>query len=296
MIKQPKTSNVNKNFAPNPATYKGGYDNYNTSTNGKNPYTGAVPKSISAHQIQDSVAGPSYGPAYKTDAGDWWEPANWGGKQPQEYNDHIAEEQKAGRARWERIEAEKAAARNRKPVRKQYELPKVADDYDRMGDMDYSYNNDAPTQNSSAGDLSATYDRNTSGLLSGLLGDELSPDGARGVSDLQRSLSADAKSEIEQESQARNSQTGVENNQLEQEGLAQQAQLYGQINDRAQSQMGLAQQMQSSRMKDQMAQMQAYATKFGSMNFRNADTARGNMFDTMFKNNLFDSPNGGSPQ
>lgn len=260
------------------------------SLNGENPYKG--PRQAG---YQLAPAG-SYGPAYKDSSGSWARPAYWHGKQPQEYIDYMAEQQKEDRARWEREQAEKAAARNRKPVKQQYELPTVADGYDRMGDMDYSYNNDAPKQNSNAGDLSATYDRNTSGILGGLLGGELSPDGARGVSDLQRSLSSDAKSEIEQDSQARNSQTGVENNQLEQEGMAQQANLYGQINERAQSQMGLAQQMQSSRMKDHMAQMQAYTTKFGPMNFRNAKRIRYNMFDTMFRQNLFDSPNGGLPQ
>ena len=256
------------------------------------------------------------GPAYQQPDGSWYRPTNYNGKQPQAYLDYMAERQNQytqDRMRYyQEKEAERKAAAEKRQrdidyrtgVTKQetdhryggqkaYPMPQIEDDYERMGAPDYSYNNDAPNQNANAGDLSATYDRNTAGLLSGLLGDGLSPDGARGIADLQRGLAADAKSEIEQDAQARNAQGGVGGNQLEQEGLAQQAQLYGQINDRAQSQMGLAQQMQSSRMQDHMAQMKTWAANqkkhwgLSNRNFFEADYSMRNMFDQMFRQGLF---------
>lgn len=280
------------------------------SLDGKNPYTGGrAPGYENAHPQ-------SYGPAYKNADGNWFRPAYWHGEQPKEYVDYMAERQRQyteDRLRKQREqEAEKKAAAEKRQRdidyrtgvtkqesdkryggQKSYPMPQIEDDYESMAAPDYSYNNDAPNQNANAGDLSATYDRNTAGLLSGLLGDGLSPDGARGIADLQRGLSADAKSEIEQDAQARNAQGGVGGNQLEQEGLAQQAQLYGQINDRAQSQMGLAQQMQSSRMQDHMAQMQTWAANQkkhwgkSSRGFLTADTSMRNMFDQMFRQGLF---------
>ena len=257
------------------------------------------------------------GPAYQQPDGEWYRPANYNGKQPQAYIDHMAERQNQytsdldlarrraeaekirKRKQWEsdrdyRTQAEQQERDGRYGGQKSYAIPQIEDNYERMADPNYTYNNDAPSQNSNAGDLSAAYDRNTAGLLSGLLGDGLSPDGARGLDDFQRGLAADAKSEIEQDAQARNSQGGIGSNQLEQEGLAQQANLYGQINDRAQSQMGLAQQMQSSRLKDHTAQMQTWAANIKKhwgknyhQNFAAADARMGNMFDTMFRQGLF---------
>ena len=257
------------------------------------------------------------GPAYRQPDGSWYRPANYNGKQPQAYIDHMAKRQSQytadrdlarrqaeaekirKRKQWEsdrdyRTQADQQERDRRYGGQKSYAIPQVEDNYERMADPNYTYNNDAPSQNSNAGDLSAAYDRNTAGLLSGLLGDGLSPDGARGLADFQRGLAADAKSEIEQDAQARNSQGGIGSNQLEQEGLAQQANLYGQINDRAQSQMGLAQQMQSSRLKDHTAQMNTWAAnikKHWNKNYHQgfgaADIRMGNMFDQMFRQGLF---------
>ena len=275
------------------------------NVNRRNPYTGPrAPGYETAHPE-------SYGPAYQTPDGSWYRPAYWHGNQPQEYLDYIQEEsrkwteqlarEKAQReaeekARIEKYEKDREYRTGVAPQesdkryggQKAYPSPQIEDTYERMDAPNYSYKNDAPTQNSNAGDLSATYDRNTSGLLSGLLGDS-----ARGVADLQRGMSSDAQSQIEHESQTRNAQGGVGGNQLEQEGLAQQAQLYAQINDRGKSQMGLAQSLQSARLQDHMSQMQTWAQNNkkrmgrGSVGFREADMNMRNMFDTMFREGLF---------
>lgn len=279
-----------------------------TSTESSKPTTKKA--DFSNHTFKNS------GPAYQQPDGSWFRPNYYKGQQPQAYLDYMAERQqqytseremarrraeadkKSKQEKWEgdrdyRTQADQQQRDSRYGGQNSYAIPQVEDNYERMGAPDYSYNNDAPNQNANAGDLSATYDRNTAGLLSGLLGDGLSPDGAQGLSDLQRGLAADAKSEIEQDAQARNAQGGVGGNQLEQEGLAQQANLYAQINDRAQSQMGLAQQMQSSRLKDHTAQMQTWAAnqkkhwgKYGR-GFATADVTMKNMFDQMFRQGLF---------
>ena len=282
------------------------------SLDGKNPYN--APRA----QGYENASPESYGPAYKNTDGDWFRPAYWHGKQPQEYLDDMEQRQKdytdelnrkrqqsesdrlRNKQQWEgdrdyRTQADQQETDKRYGGQNAYEIPQVEDDYERMANPDYRYNNDAPNQNSNAGDLSAAYDRNTSGLLSGLLSNEgLSPDGIRGLEDFQRGLTADAKSEIEQDAQARNAQGGVGGNQLEQEGMAQQANLYGQINDRAQSQMGLAQQMQSSRLKDHTAQMNTWSAnikkRWGdsfNQGFGAADKRMKTMFETMFKDGLF---------
>lgn len=275
-------------------------------------------KPTSTKKVDDSnYTYKSSGPAYQQPDGNWFRPANYKGQQPQAWMDYMNErqrqytadlaldrrraesEKKRKQQKFEsdrdyRTQADQQERDSRFGGQYSYEMPQIEDDYARMDAPNYTYNNDAPNQNANAGDLSAAYDRNTSGLLSGLLGDDLSPDGARGLADFQQGLAADAKSQIERDAQARNSQGGVGSNQLEQEGMAQQAQLYGQINDRANSQMGLAQSMQSARLQDHMSQMQTWAAnikknwhKGYNQNFFHADRNAKNMFDQMFRQGLF---------
>ena len=309
MIKAPSSST--KSSKPTSVGPTGPSPQGRVSLDGKNPYTG--PRKAGWEVVSQE----SYGPAYKNEDGDWFRPAYWHGDQPQEYTDYMTErqqqytadrelarrqaelEKKRKQQKWEgdrdyRTQADQQERDGRYGGQNSYETPQIEDDYARMDAPNYTYNNDAPNQNANAGDLSAAYDRNTSGLLSGLLGDDLSPDGARGLSDFQHGLAADAKSQIERDAQARNSQGGVGSNQLEQEGMAQQAQLYGQINDRANSQMGLAQSMQSARLQDHMSQMQTWAAnikkhwhKNYNQNFAQADGRAKNMFDQMFRQGLF---------
>jgi len=164
-----------------------------------------------------------------------------------------------------------------------YPLPQIQDPYQRMQRPNYQYKNKSPRLNANSGDLSSAYTRNSSGLLAGLLGDS-----ARGVSDLQSSMRSDANSEIVRNAQVTNAGLGVEDNQLEQSGLTQQANLYSKINERAESQMGLAQQMQSARLKDHMAQVNTAFSRFrGKYTQATGQVLMGNAFDNFIANGLF---------
>jgi hypothetical protein len=278
---------------------------------GKNPYKGPVPKEYAA------APEGSYGPAYK-DGDNWFRPAYWHGQQPQEYLDWSAKDrQEKAESYEERLRKRRLAeeariaslpkggeitgqhgeqylggegsgrpwgtAQNRTGYDIRLPLPQIDDTYQRMGKPDYEYENDSPRTNSNAGALSAAYSRNTSGLMAGLLGDS-----ARGVSDLQGSMNADEESKINHDAQTRDAAMGVPDNSLEQAGLTQQANLYGQINERATSQMGLAQQMQSARLKDQMAQVNSKFARYkGKYSPAMAQRQMAKTFDEYIRKDLF---------
>lgn len=113
------------------------------------------------------------------------------------------------------------------------------------------FNADGQAVNS--GQVLAGYERNASfNPVEGL-----TDDGERGVQDLNRSMTDNAQAQMGRVLESQNAQKNMQDqfvrSELTQQGLANQAQIYGDISQRAVDQMGLAAKLQEANIRNKFA-------------------------------------------
>jgi len=124
------------------------------------------------------------------------------------------------------------------------------------------FNADGQAVNS--GQVLANFDRNA--FFSPTEG--LTDDAQRGVSDLQNGMTDNAQAQMGRQLESQNAQKNMADqatrSQLTQQGLANQAQIYGDINQRAVDQMGLAAKLQEATIRNNFAIANQQAMKIRS--------------------------------
>ena len=111
----------------------------------------------------------------------------------------------------------------------------------------------ADGQSVNAGQTLSDYERNaTFNPIQGL-----TDDADRGVQDLERGMTDNSQAQMIRSLEAQNAQKNLQDqftrSELTQQGLANQAQIYGDINQRAVDQMGLAAKLQEATIRNQFA-------------------------------------------
>lgn len=106
----------------------------------------------------------------------------------------------------------------------------------------------------------------------------LTDDAQRGVADLNRGMTNNAQAQMGRQLESQNAQKNMADqatrSQLTQQGLANQAQIYGDINQRAVDQMGLAAKLQEATIRNNFAIANQQAMKIRS-NMQNSFNLKG---------------------
>jgi hypothetical protein len=96
-----------------------------------------------------------------------------------------------------------------------------------------------------------------------------SESGQRGVQDLQKSMQYNAQSQMQRGFEAQNAQKNMQDqamrSELTQQGLANQAKIYGDINQRAVDQMGLAAKLQEAQIRNNFSVANQQAARLKAM-------------------------------
>lgn len=156
-----------------------------------------------------------------------------------------------------------------------------------QGRMGYQSGYNADGQAVNSGQVLANFDRNA--FFSPTEG--LTDDAQRGVADLNRGMTNNAQAQMGRQLESQNAQKNMADqatrSQLTQQGLANQAQIYGDINQRAVDQMGLAAKLQEAQIRNNFAIANQQAMKIRS-NMQNSFNLKGSqrVADNLLKGSL----------
>ena len=158
--------------------------------------------------------------------------------------------------------------------------PKKKETPKQQSQLNYQSGFNADSQAVNAGQTMSNYERNARVNPLGSLTD----DGQRGVQDLNNSMTDNSQAQmgraLESQNAQKNLQDQFQRSELTQQGLTNQAQMYGDISQRAVDQMGLAAKLQEATIRNQFAVAQQYALRMNQyqqqMSLNGSNNAAGN--------------------
>ena len=139
--------------------------------------------------------------------------------------------------------------------------PKKKETPKQQSQLNYQSGFNADGQAVNAGQTMGNYERNA--RVNPL--ESLTDDGQRGVQDLNNQMTDNAQAQMQRSLESQNAQKNLQDqfqrSELTQQGLTNQAQMYGDISQRAVDQMGLAAKLQEAAIRNRFAVAQQYALR-----------------------------------